>query len=76
MRSVPLIAWLRGLRRGYKFAILLGAAWAPFVFPDHPLITWAFMVLMTLLFFIATARRKVVATTEILQGHEKSDVES
>lgn len=76
MRSVSLIAWLRGLHRGYKFAILLGAAWAPFVYPDHPLITWAFMVLMTILFFMATARRKVVATTELPLGHEKSDVES
>jgi hypothetical protein len=76
MRSVPLIAWLRGLHRGYKFAILLVAAWAPFIFPGHPLLTWALMALMSILFFIATTRRKVVATTERRAGHEKVDVES
>jgi hypothetical protein len=70
-----LIARLRGLHRGYKLAMLLIAAWAPFLFPDHPLITWAVMALMTLLFFIATGRSRTVATTDPLIGHEKADVE-
>jgi len=75
MKSERLIAWIRGLHRGYKFAILLVAAWAPFIFPNHPLMTWALMALMTILFFIATARGRVVATTEPRAVHEKADVE-
>jgi Sec-independent protein secretion pathway component TatC len=70
-----LSAMLRGLHRGYKFAILLVAAWAPFIFPNHPLITWALMALMTLLFFFATARGRAIATTERPQTNEKADVE-
>jgi hypothetical protein len=69
-----LIGWLRGLHRGYKFAILLMAAWAPFVCPGYPLLTWALMAVMTLLFFIATARRSVIATTEPPAIHENADV--
>jgi Sec-independent protein secretion pathway component TatC len=75
MTSTRLIAWLRGLHRGYKFAILLVAAWAPFIFPNHPLMTWALMALMTILFFIATGRGKLVARTEPSVAHEKADVE-
>ena len=70
-----LIAWLRGLHRGYKFAILLVAAWAPFTFPNHPLITWALMALMTILFFVATARGRVVSGAQPNLTHEKADVE-
>ena len=70
-----LIAWLRGLHRGYKFAILLVAALAPFTFPNHPLMTWALMALMTILFFIATARGRVVSGTQPSLAHEKADVE-
>jgi hypothetical protein len=76
MKPERLIAWLRGLNRGYKFGILLAAAWAPFALPNHPLITWAFMALMTFLFLLATARGKVIATTEAPVGHEKADVDS
>jgi hypothetical protein len=76
MKAERLIARLRGLRRGYKFAILLVAAWAPFLLPNHPLMTWALMALMTLLFFVATARKGAIATTESLVVHEKTDVES
>jgi hypothetical protein len=75
MKPERLVAWLRSLNRSYKFAILLVAAWAPFTFPDHPLITGTLMALMTLLFFIATTRGKVVATTDPRVGHEKADVE-
>ena len=75
MTSTRIIAWLRALHRGYKFAILLSAAWAPFIFPNHPLITWALMALMTILFFIATARGKVALQTDPGLTHEKADVE-
>ena len=76
MKAERLIARLRSLRRGYKFAILLIAAWAPFLLPNHPLMTWALMALMTLLFFVATAPKGAIATTESLVVHEKTDVES
>jgi Sec-independent protein secretion pathway component TatC len=75
MKCERIIAWLRGLHRGFKLAILLIAAWAPFLSPNHPLMTWALMALMTFLFFIATARQKAVATTERPVVHEKADVE-
>jgi hypothetical protein len=70
-----LLARLRGLHRGYKLAVLLIAAWAPFLLPNHPLMTWALMALMTLLFFIATGRRRTGTTTDLLIGREKADVE-
>jgi hypothetical protein len=75
MTHQQFIAWLRGLHRGYKLAILLVAAWAPFIIPNHPLVTWALMALMTLLFFIATARGRVIATIEPRGVQEKPDVE-
>jgi thiol:disulfide interchange protein len=55
MRSrLTIVAWLRGLKRGFKFAILLVAAWAPFLFPEHPVVTGLLMGLCTAVFFIAT----------------------
>jgi hypothetical protein len=75
MKSEHLLEWLRSLRRGYKFAILLVAAWAPFLLPNHPLITWGLMALTTILFFIATARGKELNKTMSLAVHEKADVE-
>ena len=70
-----LLARLRGLHRGYKLAVLLIAAWAPFLLPNHPLMTWVLMALMIVLFFIATGRSSTGATTDPLIGHEKADVE-
>ena len=59
MRSpLTIVAWLRGLKRGYKFAILLVAAWAPFLFPEHPVATGLLMGLCTAVFFIATGPSK------------------
>jgi hypothetical protein len=73
MKSGHFIAWLRGIHRGYKFAVLLVAAWAPFLFPNHPLATWGLMVLATILFFIATALGRGV--TKTIPLHENADVE-
>ena len=70
-----LLARLRGLHRGYKLAVLLIAAWAPFLLPNHPLMTWALMALTTLLFYIATGRSRTGTTTDLLIGREKADVE-
>jgi hypothetical protein len=75
MTCERLLTRLRGLHRGYKLAMLLIAGWAPFLLPNHPLMTWALMVLMTFLFFIATGRSETVTTAEPLIGQEKADVE-
>lgn len=48
-----IIVWLRGLHRGYKFAILLIAAWAPFMFPENPLFAGVLMAVTTAVFFMA-----------------------
>jgi hypothetical protein len=54
------ITYLRGLHRGYKFAILLIAAWAPFIFPVDPVFTGVLMAVMTAVFFIATGGKPVI----------------
>jgi hypothetical protein len=46
---------LRGLHRGFKFAILLIAAWAPFMFPSAPWVGGVLMAAMTVLFFLVTS---------------------
>jgi hypothetical protein len=63
---------LRGLHRGYKFAILLIAAWAPFLFPENPAAGGIVMATMTALFFLVTTKKPVPATGSSLA--EKSDV--
>jgi hypothetical protein len=75
VKSARFIGWLRGMHRSYKFAILLIAAWAPFLFPNHPLVTWGVMVLATTLFFIATARGRGITKTIPLAVRENDDVE-
>jgi hypothetical protein len=62
--GLAFIRWLRGLHRGYKFAILLIAAWAPLVFPDNPLFTAVLMAVTTAAFFIATGRKAVVTANQ------------
>jgi hypothetical protein len=59
---VTIIVWLRGLKRGYKFAILLIAAWAPFLFPEHPVVTGLLMGLCTAVFFVATGSGRPTPT--------------
>lgn len=54
---------LRGLHRGFKFAILLIAAWAPFIFPSAPLIGGVLMVAMMVLFFLVTSPPRSSAGT-------------
>ncbi len=69
------IGWLRGLNRGYKFAVLLVAAWAPFMSPENPLFTGVLMGLTTALFFIATGPKPVVGKVEPSSLRERPDVE-
>jgi hypothetical protein len=63
---------LRGLHRGYKFAILLIAAWAPFLFPENPAAGGIVMATMTALFFLVTTKKPVPARGS--SWAEKSDV--
>lgn len=58
--AAPLLEWLRGWHRGYKFAVLLIAAWAPFLFPQSPMLTGIVMALTTTLFFVVTGPRTAV----------------
>jgi len=54
MKAGAVVGWFRGRRRGYKFAVLLVAAWAPFALPHNPVITGLLMAAATVVFFIAT----------------------
>src|SRR5579862_9838355 len=48
------ILWLRGLHRGYKFGILMIAAWAPAAFPRHPIVAAIILAVASAVFFLAT----------------------
>jgi len=67
---------LRGLHRGYKFAVLLIAAWAPLAFPDRPLFTGILMGLMVTLFFVTTGSGPSLPKSELSNSRESDDVES
>jgi len=56
--AAPILEWLRGWHRGYKFGVLLIAAWAPFMFPENPILTTIVMAVATTLFFVVTAQRR------------------
>jgi hypothetical protein len=55
--AAAVINWLHALHRGYKFAILLVAAWAPLMFSHHRVFTGVLMAVTTALFFTATGSR-------------------
>jgi hypothetical protein len=73
--AVSVIQWLRGLHRGFKLAILLVAAWAPFIFSGKPLLGCVLMILTTAIFFMATGRPPTDATPAPDVACEKADVE-
>ena len=76
MRPDRLLDRLRRVHRGYKFAVLLVAAWAPFAFPDRPLFTGILMALMVTLFFVTTRSGPSLYKPESSNGRESGDVES
>jgi len=45
--------WLQSLHRGYKYGILMVAAWTPVAFPRHPFIVAVVLAMATSLFFLA-----------------------
>jgi hypothetical protein len=61
---VALTLWLQGLRRRYKLAILLIAAWAPVIFPRRPFMAAGILVIAAVLFLIATRSASQLAVTE------------
>jgi hypothetical protein len=69
MKSLQaLMHTLRGIHRGYKFAILLVAAWAPFVCPEKPIAGGILMASMTALFFVVTGSGAAKAPPTISPG--------
>jgi len=73
--SVQFLKRLRGLPRGYKCAVLLTAAWAPFLIPESPLVAGALMALATALFFLATTK-PADAQNDITMAREKGDADA
>jgi uncharacterized membrane protein (DUF106 family) len=71
-----LLERLRGWPRGYKFAVLLVAAWAPLLFPERPLWTVVIMAVTTMLFFVVTGRVTPEDEQEARIRHESGDAES
>jgi hypothetical protein len=64
--------WLQGLHRGYKYGILMVAAWTPVPFPRHPFIMAGILVMATSLFFLATRSERTPAGTAADSG-QKTD---
>lgn len=55
MMPLRWITWLRARKRGFKFTILLLAAWAPLLLSAHMLLAGALMSVATALFWAATS---------------------
>jgi hypothetical protein len=73
---MPILSRLRGLHRGYKFALVLIAAWAPLAFPERPLLAGVLMALTTALFLTATGSKSPLPDDERTKVRENSDAES
>jgi hypothetical protein len=77
MNGAPqLFKWLRSRHRGYPFAVLLLAGWAPLLLPDSPLWTAILMALATALFFVMTGPRSESQEPEPLSAHGTPDAEN
>ena len=74
--AAPILDRLRGWHRGYKFAVLLIAAWAPFLFPESPILTTIVMAVATTLFFVITGPKAAVRDVEPTMERESRDPES
>ena len=64
--------WLNDLHRRAKFAILMIAAWAPLVLPQHPFVAAAVLALATMLFFLATRSELVAPAGELTPGGQSN----
>ncbi len=74
--AAPILEWLRGWHRGYKFAVLLIAAWAPLLFPESPILTSVVMAVATTLFFVVTGPKAATRHAESTTERERCDPES
>jgi len=74
--AAPILEWLRGWHRGYKFGVLLIAAWAPFMFPENPILTTVVMAVATTLFFVITGPKAAIRDVEPTMERESRDPES
>ena len=74
--AAPILEWLRGWHRGCKFAVLLIAAWAPFLFPESPVLTTVVMAVATTLFFVVTGPKAATRHAESTTERERCDPES
>ena len=74
--AAPILEWLRGWHRGYKFGVLLIAAWAPFMFPENPILTTIVMAVATTLFFVITGPKSATRHAESTTERERCDPES
>jgi len=76
MNSAPaILKWLRAWHRGGKFAVLLIAAWAPFLLPQNPTVTGVIMAIATVLFFLATGPKSATFDSESLTPPEDRHVD-
>jgi hypothetical protein len=64
MKLAGLVQWLRQQSRGAKFAILLVAAWAPFMLQHRPLWAGVLMACASALFLTATDFGRTAARPE------------
>lgn len=71
-----ILEWFRGWHRAYKFAVLLVAAWAPFLFPESPALTSVVMAIGTILFFVVTGPMHTDRKTGSTQERENRDPNS
>ena len=74
--AAPILEWLRGWHRGYKFGVLLIAAWAPFMFPENPILTTIVMAAATTLFFVVTGPKAAAGDAKPTMERESCDPES
>jgi multisubunit Na+/H+ antiporter MnhB subunit len=74
--GVAVLEWLRAWPRSYKFSVLLIAAWAPFLFPESPLLAGVIMAITTTLFFLVTGPKPARRDPESLLPCRTHDADS
>jgi len=60
--------WLQGLRRRYKLAVLLVAAWAPVSLPRHSFMAAGILMITTALFLMATRSEPLLGEIESVRA--------
>ena len=68
--TAALTPWLQGLHRGYKYGILMVAAWIPVALPRLPLVIAVVLAMATSLFFLATRSERTRAGGAAASGEQ------